>query len=193
MEHVYVHLFRGDQHSADHLALNPSGSVPVLTHLQHQDFPIGQSIAALEYLEELFPDQGPLLPPLYQPLERSKVRTLVGIICIDVQPVTNRRITTAVSDFGGDSQEWSKSFMTRGLLAYENVALTTAGAFSVGDSVSLADVCLVPAIWTAEKNDVDLGQLPTVMRIYNAMMELAAVQKAHWSRQEDTPNDHAWL
>ena len=194
-EYAYVHLFNGEQYGDEHAKLNPSKSVPVLTHLAGEGiaFPITQSMAALEYLEEVFPDQCPLLPPVSQPLQRAKVRTLVDIITNDVQPITNRRIIKAVTDLGGDSTAWNKHFMTRGLEAYETVASKTAGKFSVGDEVSMADVCLVPAIWAAEKNGVAREKIPIVMRVYTALSELGAVQKAHWSRQEDTPADMAWL
>jgi len=193
VKYAYVHLFKGEQQSPGHQALNPSGSVPVLTHLAHPEFPITQSIAALEYLEEVFPGETPLLPPTSQALERAEVRTLVNIISNDVQPITNRRIVNAVVELGDDREHWSNVYMTRGLQAYESIAVNTAGTFSVGDNSTLADVCLVPAIWAAEKNGVDLERLPTVMRIYRSMMEMEAVQAAHWSRQADTPADMAWL
>lgn len=195
VEHAYVHLYKGEQHSTKHVGLNPSSSVPVLTHLagDNATFPITQSVAAMEYLEELYPNQNPLLPPLSQPLERAKVRTLVNIITNDVQPITNRRITNAVTELGVDPIQWSKYYMTRGLQAYETIAAKTAGRYSVGDNVTMADVCLLPAIWTAEKHEVELEKLPTVMRVYRALSELDAVKQAHWSAQKDTPADMAWL
>lgn len=122
-----------------------------------------------------------------------KVRTLVNIVSNDIQPMTNRRASKAVTDLGGDPVAWNKDFMTRGLRAYESVISRTAGMYSVGDDVTMADVCLVPAVWGAEKNEVDLASLPTVMRVYNALSQLDAVQKAHWTKQEDTPEDLAWL
>ena len=83
--------------------------------------------------------------------------------------------------------------MTRGLQAYEDVASRTAGKFSVGDKVSMADVCLVPAIWNAEPFGIELESFPTITRIYAALSELEAVQNAHWSVQEDCPEDKSWL
>ena len=75
-EYVYVHLYHGDQLSEKYRELNPSGTVPVLTHLDEDgnpiSFPITQSTAALEYLEEAYPNQRPLLPPTSKPLERAK-------------------------------------------------------------------------------------------------------------------------
>ena len=196
-EYVYVHLFKGEQHSAKYQDLNPSGTVPVLTQLDENgeavSFPITQSIAALEYLEETHPTLWPLLPHITQPLERAKVRTLVNVVSNDIQPVTNRRITKRAGELGVDPIKWNEPFMTRGLQAYEKIASKTAGKYSVGDEVTLADVCLLPALWAAEKNEVELEKLPTVMRVYRALSELEAVQKAHWTNQEDTPEDKSWL
>lgn len=194
-EYAHVLLYKDQQHSSQHMELNPSGSVPALTHLvgDGHTFPITQSVAALEYLDEIYPTQQPLLPPPSQPLERAKVRTLVNIITNDVQPITNRRITKAVAELGADPIQWSKLYMTRGLQAYETIAAKSAGRYSVGDEVTMADVCLIPAVWAAEKHDVELEKLPTAMRVYQALSELEAVQRAHWSVQKDTPEDMAWL
>ncbi|KAK4993578.1 hypothetical protein LTR66_005960 [Elasticomyces elasticus] len=195
VDYAYVHLLKGEQSSPEHVALNPSGTVPVFTHLVDNgpSFPIGQSIAALEYIEEIFPDKTPLLPPRHSPLERAKVRSLVNIIACDTQPITNRHVMLAVGALGGSPDEWSKKYMTRGLEAYEQVSSKTTGRYSVGDNVTLADVCLIPAVWGAERYGVELGKLPTVMKVYGAMMELEAVKKAHWKVQRDTPSDLAWL
>ncbi|KAK4989393.1 hypothetical protein LTR50_003269 [Elasticomyces elasticus] len=169
VDYAYVHLLKGEQSSPEHVTLNPSGTVPVFTHLVDNgpSFPIGQSIAALEYIEEIFPDKAPLLPP--------------------------RHVMLAVGALGGSPDEWSKKYMTRGLGAYEQVSSKTAGQYSVGDNVTLADVCLVPAVWGAERYGVELDKLPTVMKVYGAMMELEAVKNAHWKVQRDTPSDLAWL
>ena len=77
--------------------------------------------------------------------------------------------------------------MTDGLLAYEAIARSTAGKYSVGDQVSLADVCLVPAVWGAQRWGVDLDQMPVLMGVFENMSKIEEVDKAHWQRQEDTP------
>lgn len=194
-EYAYVHLYKGEQMSPEYERLNPSRSVPVLTHLVDDgpSFPITQSAAAIEYLDDIFPENAPFFPPSSQPLERAKVRVLTNIITNDVQPITNRRIAKAVTDLGGDVAAWHKDFMTRGLMAYEQIAAKTAGRYSVGDAVSMADICLIPAIWNAEKFDVDLQALPTVMRVYRNLSELDAVKDAHWSVQADCPEDGSWI
>jgi maleylacetoacetate isomerase len=195
-KYVYVNLFQGDQLSDKYKELNPSGTAPVLTHLDQYghpiSFPITQSAAALEYLEEVFPDP-PLLPPASKTLDRARVRTLVNIITNDIQPFANRRVVSWVTELGSNRVEWNKYFMTRGLEAYDKIAAKTAGKYSVGDEVTMADVCLLPAIYAAEKNEVELQKMPTIMRVYEALSQLEAVREAHWSLQKDCPADMSWL
>jgi maleylacetoacetate isomerase len=193
LTYSYINLLSNDQSSASYIKINPSKSVPTLRLQPKSDTPSGpsdsitQSLAALEYLEEAFPDRYPLLPPLNNQIARAQVRTLANIIACDVQPVTNLRILSRVRALGGDGASWAKDFMTEGLLAYEAIASSTAGKFSVGDQVSLADVCLIPAVWGAQRWGVDLNQMPVLMRVYENMSKIEAVDRAHWERQEDTP------
>jgi maleylacetoacetate isomerase len=193
LTYSYINLLSNDQSSASYTKINPSKSVPTLTLHPNSDGPSGpfesitQSLAALEYLEEALPDRYPLLPPLNNQIARAQVRTLANIIACDVQPVTNLRILTRVRALGGDGASWAKDWMTDGLLAYETIASSTAGKFSVGDEVTLADVCLVPAVWGAQRWGVDLNQMPVLMRVYENMSKIEEVDRAHWQRQEDTP------
>jgi maleylacetoacetate isomerase len=193
LTYSYINLLSNDQSSESYTKINPSKSVPTLTLAPRPDTTsrpvssITQSLAALEYLEEAFPDRYPLLPPLANQIARAQVRTLANIIACDVQPVTNLRILSRVRALGGDGAIWAKDFMTDGLLAYEAIASSTAGEFSVGDQVSMADVCLVPAVWGAQRWGVDLNQMPVLMRVYENMSRIEEVDRAHWQRQEDTP------
>jgi len=193
-EYRSVRLMDGEQHKAAHMALNPSGTVPVLTDLrpgsEGASFPIVQSIAALEYLEETFPDSPALLPS--NPLQRAKVRSLVGVISSDTQPRAHRTVVKDIAAFGQSTEAWMTKYLTKGLKAYETIAATTAGKFSVGDQLSMADVCLLPCVWNAEKANVDLEQFPILMKIVRNMNELESVKKAHWTKQPDTPADMGW-
>lgn len=176
--------------------LNPNGTMPVLVDLRPgsdgASFPIAQSVAAMEYLEEALPDSTPLLPPLSKPLERAKSRTLVNLIASDVQAVASGRVAKTVASYGKPQNEWMHENLTKGLQTYEKMAAKTAGKYSVGDEVTMADVCLVPAVWNAEHFNVDLEQMPTVSRIFKAVSELDAVKDAHWSAQPDCPADKSW-
>lgn len=184
----YVNLVKKEQRNEEYTLINPSHTVPTLIITPPSGGPvvkITQSIPALEYLEEAYPSMRPLLPK--DVATRATVRTLTAIIAADLQPITNLSILNRVGDIGGDKAVWAREIMTAGLVAYEAVAKDTAGNFSVGDEISMADVCLVPAVWGAERFGVDFEAIPTVKRVYERLAAMEEVKRAHWSRQEDTP------
>lgn len=195
---IAVNLLKDEQLSAAHRAINPSGSVPALVvehpanNNKNNTVTVTQSLSALEYLEEIssrFPIAAarPLLPPASEPEERALVRTLASIIACDVQPVTNLRVLKRVGALGVDRVAWSGQFIEDGFHAYEALAAGCAGRFSVGDQLTLADVCLIPAVWAAERAGVSLDQFPTIKRVVEALESEEAVRKAHWRTQPDTP------
>ncbi|PWY78264.1 Maleylacetoacetate isomerase [Aspergillus heteromorphus CBS 117.55] len=192
---IPINLLANEQHSPKNTSLNPSATVPtlILTYpspTQPTTITIPQSLSALEYLEETLPSSCPaLLPPRSSPHLRATVRTLAYIIAVDIQPVTNLRILKRVAPLGMDRETWSRELIEEGLRAYETIAASSAGRFSVGDSVTLADVCLLPAVWGAERVGVDLGMFPTVERVRGELEGLGAVREAHWRAQGDTPGE----
>lgn len=187
-EQIPVNLLKGEHSVAPHKDLNPSGTVPLLLKNAQQPLKIGQSVAALEYLEEVYPDV-PLLPSSADPRGRAIVRQLVNIIACDVQPVTNLRIMRSVRALGGNAEDWNKDLTIEGIQAYESVAKHCAGKYSYGDTVTIADVCLLPGAWNAKRFGVDLAQYPTVSRIVENLEKLPAAQKASYFDQPDTPEE----
>jgi maleylacetoacetate isomerase len=187
---IYVNLLQNEQSAQAHLAINPSGTVPTLVIEQESKEPIKitQSLAALEYLEEAFPEKGPALLPS-NPESRAIVRTLANIIACDVQPVTNLRILKRVAPLGADRADWSKDLILDGLRAYEAIVAGSAGTFSVGDQITLADLCLIPAAWGAERVGVDLDLFPVTCGIVKNLENEEAVQLGHWRTQGDTPEE----
>lgn len=185
---IFVNLLKGEQSSAAHKEINPSGLVPALVIEQEGKAPVSitQSLAALEYLEETFP--GPALLPA-DPEPRAQARTLASIIACDVQPVTNLKILKRVAPLGADRTSWSKDLIEEGLSAYEATVAGSAGKFSVGDEISIADICLIPAAWGAERVGVDLGAFPVTCGIIRNLEREDAVIKGHWQNQPDTPED----
>lgn len=187
---VYVDLLKDEHHSLDYHAFNPSGQVPSMTlHGPERDQILTQSVAMLEYLEEAFPGRVPLLPPMSDPIGRARVRALVDIIACDIQPVTNLRILKQVESVGKSRQEWAHDLVIEGLNAYEAHIVHNGTRFSCGDSITLADVCLVPAVWSALRFEVDLNAFPHIKRVYDEMSKEQAVKVAHWQNQPDTPID----
>jgi maleylacetoacetate isomerase len=168
-----VHLVRngGEQHDEEYTKLNASHLVPTLVIDGHQ---LSQSIAILEYLDETRPEPNHLLPQ--DAANRAVVRQLVHIIASDTQPVQNLRVLQKVGD--DRKVEWAKHWISVGLGAFESVASRTAGKYSVGDSVTLADICLVPQVYNANRFGVDMSKYPTINRITEALNEIEAFANA---------------
>lgn len=208
-EYVAADPIKGEASSAPP---NPSGTIPTLIIQHHQDqdhsieqpkpkitHTISQSVAALEYLEETYPSRTPLLPPLTQPAARALVRTLVNIIASDTHPLTTSRTgLRIVKQFPGSeadlavktrNRRWDAYWIERGLEAYEKTIVGTAGKYSIGDDITLADVCLLPEVWTAKRVGVDIAKFPMIKGVFERLSNVEAIQKAHWRRQLDTPDE----
>jgi maleylacetoacetate isomerase len=190
----------------DFVNINPSGTIPALVidySDDHHNAPGGsvspilltQSLAALEYLEEAFPDSRKLLQSLNHPLQRAQVRTLVNIIASDIHPLTAPRVSRLIQekfhvppgfDDGGDAvsgmsvKKWDVHWIERGLDVYERALNSSGmmGRFSVGDELTLADVVLMPELWTAEEFGVDVSRYPEIARIYRETMKIEEVRRA---------------
>ena len=52
------------------------------------------------------------------------------------------------------------------------------GAFCHGDAPGLADICLVPQVFNAQRFDCDLSGYPTILRINDACLKHEAFDRA---------------
>ena len=138
---TYISLIDGSHKKDDYVRQNPSGTVPtlIITTPLGKSTVITQSIAALEYLEEAYPQLQPQLLPT-DIAQRAKVRELVNIVACDIQPPTNLNILTTISSLSGDRAAFAKRKMTEGLKAYEKLLEGCSGKYSVGDEITMADV-----------------------------------------------------
>jgi maleylacetoacetate isomerase len=196
LRYKYVNLLKGEQLSSEYTHTNPSASVPTLTipessslNSTNSTIVIRQSIAILEFLDEFpgYADKLKLLPD--NAVDRSKVRELVNIICCDVQPPSNLHILKRVDALNADRTLWAKEVMSRGLAAYEELLKSYAGKYSFADNVTMADVCLAPAVEGALRWGVDITSFPHISRVYNSIRVLDAFVKGNWKHQEDTPQE----
>ncbi|HWE26667.1 MAG TPA: maleylacetoacetate isomerase [Polyangia bacterium] len=181
-EYVPVNLVRegGEQHKPEYHALNPMELVPAL-ELDDGRL-LSQSLAILEYLEETIATP-PLLPR--DAYLRARCRQLAELVNAGIQPLQNTGPQQRLKALGVDEVAWSRHFIAQGLAALAATAEQTAGKFLVGDTVTLADVCLVPQLYNARRFGVDLTLVPLLGRVEAACLELEAFQLAQPDRQPD--------
>jgi maleylacetoacetate isomerase len=184
---IPVHLLRGggEQHGTDYKSLNPQELVPTLVHDGHA---IGQSLAIVEYLDEIKPEPS-LLPR--EPLARARVRQIAYAIACDIHPLNNLRMLLYLRDhFGADEPtraEWQRHWMAKGFAALETLLSSSreTGAYCHGDTPTLADVCLIPQLANAQRVGLDLSPYPTLTRIEAHALANPAFEAALPKNQPD--------
>jgi maleylpyruvate isomerase len=185
-EYAPVHLVKdgGQQNTEAYRALNPMRTVPTLEWSEWGLVNrLGQSLAILEYLEARFPTPALLPNDL---LLKARVRMLAEMVNSGIQPLQNLVVLQHVKgELKADDRAFGAHWNQRGLAALETAVKETAGTYCVGDSVTFADLCLVPQLYSARRFGVDLAPYPTLLRIEAACAELPAFQAAHPDRQPD--------
>jgi maleylacetoacetate isomerase len=182
---VPVHLGKGEHRSATYLQRNPQGLLPAL---EVDGRVLSQSLAIIEWLEETYPSP-PLLPT--DRFDRAHVRSLALAVAADTHPLQNLRVLGHIKSALGQDQasvdRWSRHWIETGLTTFEAALVRsgTAGRFSFGDRPTLADLCLIPQLFAAERFGADIGGLVTIARIRSACDTLPAFADAHPSRQAD--------
>lgn len=184
-EYASVDLAHGAQHDAQWGAVNPQNLVPVL---DDGDARLYQSLAIIEYLEELHP-QPALLPRA--PAERARVRSLALVVACEIHPLNNPRVLNYLTGRVGASEEhkltWYAHWVATGFAALEKrlAGESGTGRFCHGDGPTMADVCLVPQVANAVRFKLDLQPYPTIRRINQTCLELDAFRKAAPENQPD--------
>jgi len=180
-ESIPINLLKGEQGSENYLSVSPQGRVPAL---DTGDAILLQSPAILEYLEEVYPDP-PLLPA--NPLDRARVRAVAGIIGCDVHPLNNVGVTNYLKERLGQDREgivaWADHWIRQGFDAVER--MLRPGPYAFGAEPTLADLYLVPQVFSARRFHVPLDAYPRILAVEAACAELDAFQAAAPARQPD--------
>jgi len=182
---VPVHLPRGEHRQPPYAGLNPQALLPTLEDAGRQ---LTQSLAIIEYLEETRP-QPPLLPN--DAPGRARVRSLSLLIACEIHPLNNLRVLQHLKRALGQGEEqvnaWYRHWIADGLAKLEAQLARTEGTgrYSHGDAPTLADCCLVPQIFNAQRYQCDTTAYPTTMRIFAECMKLDAFDRAQPARQPD--------
>ncbi|MGZ8998420.1 MAG: maleylacetoacetate isomerase [Allosphingosinicella sp.] len=174
-----VNLLSSEQQKAEYRALNPQGFVPML---EVDGGRLTQSLAIIGWLEATYPE--PRLLPA-DPLAAAHVRAMALVVACDIHPLNNLRVLKRLSAMDVDQEardQWYRHWVREGFLALEAVAAPRSGNFLFGDSVSLADVCLVPQMFNARRFAVELDEFPTLVRADASACALEAFAAAHPER-----------
>jgi maleylacetoacetate isomerase len=183
-EMVPIHLTRGGGHqrTAEFRAINPQMRVPALA-LESGDV-LTQSLAIIEYLDEMYPEP-PLLP--VDAVARAKVRAVAQMIACDIHPLDNlaplQYIKRQLKHEQPDIDAWYHHWILVGFAALE--AMIAPNPYTCGAQVTLADLCLVPQVFNARRMKVPLDEFPKIVAADAACLQLAAFDKARPENQPD--------
>ena len=183
-DYVAVHVARGEHKKEPYAAFSADTLVPLL---EVDGEKLSQSMAIIEYLDEKHPTPA-LLPA--DSAGRARVRALAQSIACDTHPINNLRILKYLaSELMVDDEAknaWYRHWCREGLQAFERqLAQSSASTFCHGDTPTLADCCLVPQIFNAQRFNVSLSGLPRTMAAYETCMALPAFEKAQPSSCPD--------
>ena len=169
-----VHLARNEHFQESFAAGSAARLVPLL---RDGDAVLTQSLAIIEYLDELHP-QPPLLPP--DPRGRARVRALAYDVACEIHPLNNLRVlrylTRDLRVGEDDKNRWYRHWVETGLEAIERQLAAAPSTYCHGEAPTLADCVLVPQIFNARRFDCRLDHVPQVMRVFDACMKLPAFE-----------------
>jgi len=189
-EQVNINLVDAEQRSENYLCINAQGLVP---SLKDGTFTLTQSLAIIDYLEEKYPT----LPSLYPkaPELRAFTRQISHIISNDIHPINNLRVLKYIKDeFGISDQQklqWYQGWIHKGFQAIESILKQSpyfTDTYCCGDTITLADICLIPQVYNARRFNCPLEDFPLISKIEQLCLQHDAFDKARPEKQPDTPD-----
>jgi len=177
-EEIPIDILSGEQFKPGYEAVNAERVVPTFIHDGHSVF---QSLAIIEYLEEIQPE--PRLIP-QDPKERAYARSLALMTIADAHPLVVPRVRNHLAKaFGADAkvvEDWGKHWTIEGLATYERLFARRAPApFALGAEPGLADICIAGQVVTAQYLKLELNAFPVVARLADRCFEMPAFATSH--------------
>lgn len=186
-EEIDIDILSGRQFDADYAELNAEHVVPTFVHDGHRIF---QSMAIMEYLDEIQPE--PRLLPT-DAKERAYARSLAMVAVADAHPLIVPRVRKHLAEaFTADTaaiEAWCAHWATEGLATYERLLTRRpATPFAVGETPTIADICIAGQLVLANLYKVDLAPFPQVAALGKRCFEVPAFASAHPFQQPGYKN-----
>jgi maleylacetoacetate isomerase len=189
-ESINIDLFKGEQLSENYKSVNPQAVVPYYVDGGVQ---IGQSIAIIEYMDAKYPDS-----PLVYGSEEDKayIRQLALLVACEMHPFSHPKVwkfylPDRLGATPEQGKEWLNHWLGEGFRGYEGLLnkYGKSGVFSFGDKPSMADLCLVPQLYAARRNGLDLKADPKILQIEKNCIALKSFQAAAPESHPGAPAD----
>lgn len=181
--YVPVNLLEGNQHQAAYRAVNPQRLTPALDIGDGEI--LTQSLAILEWLDETHPEPA-LLPRTA--LDRARVRAMADIVACDIHPLNNMRVNRALEAMEVSAPrrgKWVERWIVDGFQTLEPMVAKYGQGFAFGDTPSIADCCLIPQVYSAQRYKVDLEPFPAIRAVAEHAAQHHAFIAAHPDNQPD--------
>ena len=185
-EYIPLHLRKNEHKSEEYLKINPFGLVPTLK------FPSGiqlfQSLAILEYLEEIYPN--PSIMPINS-IHKAKVRALAYSIALEIHPLNNLQTLNYLrSNFGAEDsnvKDWFSNWVHEVFKPLEKILNQDkdSGLYCFGDTPTIADICLFSQVVNNARFDIDMTSYPRINSIYKQCLSEENFVKALPKNQPD--------
>lgn len=188
-EYKAVNLLKSEQGGEEYSKLNPMKQVPtlVIDGKKH----VAQSLAIIDYIDRVFTQGTALFPK--DDYDRARVWELCEIINSGTQPLQNLPVGAYIKDKFGEKEQqaWLKYWIEKGVTAFETTVKDTAGKYCFGDTITAADLCLVPQLFAARRFGADMSKFPTILRIEKEFAFIQAFVDALPENQPDNPDKQA--
>lgn len=185
-EYKATPLLQKIQQSEEYTSFNPMQQVPTLKIDDENgqiDF-ISQSLAIIEYLESLYPENS-----VYSkaPLQRAYEHELALDIVSGIQPLQNLNILLHIKALTGEEEkklEWAVKYITQGLVAIET-KVKNKPLLNDGKYISIFHCCLIPQLYNARRFKCDMSLFPTLLAIEEWCLKQPAFIAADPDNQPD--------
>lgn len=182
-----VNVLKSEQKSDEYSKVNVFGKIPCLEFDQIVDNQtkkifLSESTAIIDFLEEAFPE-----PTLYPKdlVSKAEVKRIAMHIACNIHPIQNLPVIKMVEGFGREISEWPRHWITEGLKTLEAYLATTRGKYCFGDSITIADVYLVPQLLNAYRFKVEMENFKNILEISKNLSEVKAFIDAEPDNQPD--------